>query len=135
MVGNVISKTFVSLTIEWCSSFAKPLFTHKEGQIMNNLSLFHFLARSVRLFISLISGVALVLVIWLLLSRQTLQVQAERLSPLANSSGWQQVNLSGFGDSTFRPNALSMAVFNNQLYSGGSHWDGAGASIWPQAMG
>jgi sugar lactone lactonase YvrE len=43
--------------------------------------------------------------------------------------GWQQVNINGFGDPT-NQGAMSMAVFNNQLYAGAGNWDGAGASIW-----
>jgi hypothetical protein len=48
--------------------------------------------------------------------------------------GWQQVNINGFGDPSF-PSALSMAVFNNQLYAGASNWDGNGASIWRTSNG
>jgi S-layer homology domain len=47
---------------------------------------------------------------------------------------WQQVNLDGFGDPAF-PSALSMVVFNNQLYAGASNWSGAGASIWRTSNG
>jgi hypothetical protein len=47
---------------------------------------------------------------------------------------WQQVNSDGFGDPT-NQGAMSMAVFNNQLYAGAGNWDGAGASIWRSSNG
>jgi hypothetical protein len=86
-----------------------------------------------------IHAVALVLVFSLFPGQATHAQEIQRTKPEIASLvpgvlGWQQVNPNGFGNSTF-PSALSMAVFNNQLYAGASHWGGMGASIWRTANG
>lgn len=48
--------------------------------------------------------------------------------------GWRQTNINGFGDPG-NVSALSLAVFNNQLYAGAANWNGNGAGIWRTSDG
>ena len=49
-------------------------------------------------------------------------------------SGWQQVNINGFG---VQANSMitTLGTFRNVLYAGTSHWDGFRAQIWSSANG
>ena len=91
-------------------------------------------ARCFRLMLTI--TIAFVLVLSLLpgqaaSARQTRSSLASIVPAVMN---WQQVNANGFGDPTYQT-AHSLAVFNNQLYAGAGHWDGAGASIWRTSDG
>ena len=55
--------------------------------------------------------------------------QAASAAPAPGLMGWEQANVSGFGNPAFS-STFSMAVFNGQLYAGASNFAGAGASIW-----
>ena len=52
----------------------------------------------------------------------------EYLWPLFPPPGWQQVNVSGFGDPLTR-GISALDIFRGQLYAGASNWD-TGGQIW-----